>query len=276
MSKEIKRDELPFIAPCKDLSTFAPLRWTGRGARDFRAAPKQAMTYGAYVAALTALVLAMTWYGGSQWIMLWMLGGFVFMAPLCCVGLYAISAQLERGQTPSLRRSLRAALKRHVGNEMVFAIALLVIFLVWARAAVVVTVFFPTDGDSTLMDYVGFYAFGTSVGAVFAAVTFAASAFSLPMIVHRDVDSVTAIATSVHAVLRNIPAMITWLTLVVFGLVIGIATFCIGLVVIVPLIGFAAWHGYLETIDAGDFPRHEVGVTATPRTLRDSDETVAG
>ena len=31
------------------------------------------------------------------------------------------------------------------------------------------------------------------------------------------------------------------------------------------VIGYGAWHGYLETIDAGDFPRHSVGITAVPR-----------
>ena len=63
-----------------------------------------------------------------------MIGGFVFLAPLTCIGLYAISAQLERGQDVSIVRSLRAAFRRYIGNEMLFAIVLLVIFMVWARA----------------------------------------------------------------------------------------------------------------------------------------------
>jgi hypothetical protein len=31
------------------------------------------------------------------------------------------------------------------------------------------------------------------------------------------------------------------------------------------VIGYGAWHGYLETIDASAFPRHTVGITSTPR-----------
>ena len=49
------------------------------------------------------------------------------------------------------------------------------------------------------------------------------------------------------------------------SLLIGVVTVFVGLVVIVPLIGYAAWHGYLETIDADQFPRHEVGITSVPR-----------
>jgi uncharacterized membrane protein len=263
--QDINRDELPFVAPCKKLSPWAPFRWVGLGIRDLLHAPQQSMIYGLAVAVLIAVVSLLAWLKGSQWIMFAMLGGFVFLAPLTCIGLYAISAQLERGQPVSMARSVRAAFRRHLGNEMIFAIVLLVIFLVWARAAVMVGVFFPSEGEVTLRDLWPYLTFGSLVGSVFAAVTFCASAFSLPMIMHRDVDTITAVVTSVNAVLRNRRAMLLWLTIIVFGLLLGLVTAFVGLIVIIPVIGYAAWHGYLETIDASQFPRHEVGITSVPR-----------
>ena len=261
------RDTLPFIAPCRKLSLFAPFRWIRLGVADLVQAPQQSMVYGLAVAVLIGAVSFVAWFRGSQWIMFGMLGGFVFLAPLVCVGLYAISAQLERGQEPVLARSLRAAFRRHIGNEAVFALVLLVIFLVWSRAAVIVTaVMYPTDGNPTTAELVSFLAFGSGVGAIFAAVTFSASAFALPMIMHRDVDSVTAIVTAVNAVLRNKGAMIVWLALIIVGLALGVVTAYVGLIVIIPVIGYATWHGYEETIDASVFPRHHEGVTATRRT----------
>jgi uncharacterized membrane protein len=71
-------------------------------------------------------------------------------------------------------------------------------------------------------------------------------------------------------VLRNKGAMLVWLTIIVFSLLLGIATAFIGLVVIIPVIGYAAWHGYLETIDAERFPRHELGITSVPRSADDA------
>jgi uncharacterized membrane protein len=262
---DIKRKEMPFVAPCRELSPWAPFRWIRLGVADLIRAPQQSLAYGLTVAILIGTVSLLAWFRGSQWIMFAMIGGFVFIAPLACIGLYAISAQLERGQEPVLARSLRAAFKRHIGNEAIFALVLLIVFLVWARAAVMVTVFFPTDGEPTTAQLLGYLAFGSSIGAVFAAVTFSASAFSLPMIMHRNVDSVTAVVTSVNAVLRNKRAMIIWLFLIVLSLVIGVLTAFVGLIIIVPVIGYAAWHGYLETIDASAFPRHSEGITATPR-----------
>ena len=128
-------DELPFVAPCRQLSPWAPFRWMARGVKDLVHAPQQSLAYGLAAAILIAVVSLLAWIKGSQWIMFAMLGGFVFLAPLTCIGLYAISAQLERGQQPVLARSLRAAFRRHIGNEAVFALVLLVIFLVWSRAA---------------------------------------------------------------------------------------------------------------------------------------------
>jgi len=261
----INRNELPFVAPCRELSPWAPFRWVRLGVSDLLNAPKQSLMYGLAVALMIGIVSLLAWMKGSQWIMFAMLGGFVFLAPLTCIGLYAISAQLERGQPPLMARSLRAAFKRHLGNEMIFAIVLLIIFLVWARAAIMITVFIPTDGELTIRELWPYLSFGSIVGAIFAGVTFSASAFSLPMIMHRDVDSITAIVTSVNAVLRNKQAMFIWLAMIVASLLLGLVTAFVGLVVIVPVIGYAAWHGYLETIDADQFPRHDVGITSVPR-----------
>lgn len=259
------RDTMPFVAPCRQISVLAPFGWLRKGISDFRKAPVPSMAYGLVMAGIMAAVSVTAWIYGTRWLMLAMLCGFVFLAPLTCIGLYAISAQLERGQEVSLARSLRAAFKRHLGNEMVFALVLLVIFLVWARAGALVTVFFPVTANPDISAMATYLTIGSIVGALFAAVTFTASAFSLPMLMHRDVDTITAIVTSVNAVLRNKVAVFVWLSLIMLGLLIGLLTAFVGLVVILPVIGYAAWHGYLETIDSADFPRHSVGITATPR-----------
>jgi uncharacterized membrane protein len=262
---DIDKDTMPFVAPCRELSMFAPFGWLKKGIADLGRAPQQGLTYGFFMALIMAIVVWLAWAYGSHWFMLAMLGGFVFIAPLSCIGLYAISAQLERGQEPSMARSLRAAFKRHLGNEMIFAIALLIVFLIWARAAVMISIFFPMSAHPEIGDLVPYLTIGTAVGAFFAIVTFSVSAFSLPMIMHRDVDSITAIVTSINAVLRNKFAMMVWLALIMLGLIIGMMTAFVGLIVILPVIGYGAWHGYQETIVADDFPRHSVGITSVPR-----------
>lgn len=259
-------DALPFAAPCRHLAAAAPLRWLRLGAADFRRAWPQGLAYGTCMAIAMAAVSALAWRYGEYWFMLAMLGGFVFIAPLACTGLYVLSVQLERGQPPSIRAALATAFRELLATELVFTLVLLVVFLVWARAAALISVFFPARGQPAFADFALYLSVGTLVGAVFATITFAVSAFSLPMILHRRVDAVTAVVTSVNAVLRNKSAMAVWLALIVAGVLIGAATGFIGLAVILPVIGHAAWHGYLETIDAEAFPRHEKGVTALSGT----------
>lgn len=264
-AQTVDRDTLPFVAPCRRLAASAPLGWLRRGWADYRAAPALSLTYGVFTAAVSMLMAWVAWRFGGYWLLLALLSGFVFLGPVFCLGLYAISARLERGQAPSHRVSFREAGINRLGTEMVFALILLVVFLVWARAGTAIHVFFPLAAQPSLGDLAAYLGVGSAVGSVFAAVVFASSAFALPMIMHRDVDAVTAVVTSINAVLRNKSAMVVWALVIVAGVGLGFATGFLGLVVTVPLLGYATWHGYLDTIDASGFPRHSTGVAATPR-----------
>jgi uncharacterized membrane protein len=260
-------DSLPFIAPCRQLDAFAALRWLREGWQDFRAAPRLSLGYGLAIALISITMSMVALRFGSYWLLIAALSGFVFVGPVLCLGLYAISAQLEREEKPVLRRSLREAGVRRLGTEMIFALMLLVVFLVWARAGSMVHVFFPMESSPQLADLATYLTVGSAVGSVFAAITFAVAAFSLPMIMHRDVDAVTAVVTSINAVLRNKLAMLVWVIVIVAGVAIGFVTGFLGLIVTFPLLGYATWHGYLDTIDASEFPRHAEGVTARPRPV---------
>ena len=185
-----------------------------------------------------ALGLLAMRYGGFL-VPLAIMGGIIFIAPALCLGLYAIAAQLERKQPAMLGRTFREAAKRRLGTELVFALMLLVVFLVWARAFSMVQVVFPVEANPAWADIWGYLLFSLAVGLIFATITFASSAFALPMIMHRDVDAVTAAVTSINAVLRNPKAMALWAAIIVASIIIGIGTFFIGAVFLWPLIGLA-------------------------------------
>lgn len=247
---------LPFLAPCNALAPSAPLGWIRKGWSDLKRAPRHSLTYGAVIAILSWIVTGIGLELGSYWAALVLLSGFVFVAPVLALGLYAISRQIERGIEPSFARCL-AEQRRTLGTTMVFALALLVLFLIWARAGSMVHVFFPMQGHPNLAQLATFLLIGSAVGSIFALLTFLFSAFSLPMIGDRDADAVTAIVTSVNAALRNKQAMAVWIFLIVSLTALGFATALIGLAVTIPLLGHATWHAYRETIDARAWPAHD-------------------
>ena len=126
--------------------------------------------------------------------------------------------------------------------------------MVWVRAGSAVEIFFPEQTEPSRETLIAFFAIGRAVGTIFAVGVFAASAFALPMLVDRRADAITAVVTSVNAVLRNKRAMLVWALLIVVSVAVGFATALIGLAVTMPLIGHATWHAYRETIDASAWP----------------------
>lgn len=260
--------ELPFIAPCRQLQIDAPLRWLKQGIADTKRAPVASFGYGALMASMVMLMVFAAWQLGSAWIMLMLLCGLVFIVPLTCIGTYAISAQIERGLKVSLKRTLNASFRRYLGTELVYALVILVVFLVWARASSMASIFLPSTGAYEFAEMTGYLSILALVSLIFLSITFAASVFSLPMIMHRDVDAITAIVTSINAVMRNKITMLVWGVLIALALIIGILTGGVVLVLLLPSIGHASWHAYLETIDADQFPRHPLGITSIKRLAK--------
>jgi uncharacterized membrane protein len=246
-------DLLPFVAPCRQLSPRAPLRWLRLGWRDLRAAPLQSLSFGVGITALSLLVSGIALRYGTSWLLLVLLSAFIFVGPVLAIGVYAISAALEQGTRPSLGACLAAA-RRDIGDSLIYSLILMVICLVWVRAASAVHIFFPEQAVPTNRAMATFLVIGSAVGSVFAIVVFAASAFSLPMLADKRTDAVTGVVTSINAVLRNKGPMVVWALLIVVSVGIGFATAMLGLALTMPLIGHATWHAYRETIDASAWP----------------------
>lgn len=248
--------ELPFVAPCNQLTMDAPIRWIKLGWQDIKTAPKPSLTYGALMLILSYSIGAIAWEFGSFYMILSLLSGFIFLGPILAIGLYSISCQIQIGLKPVLGYCIREG-KRHLGNEGFFAILLMVVLLIWARATSIVHVFFPMDSDPNWEDLILFLGIIGVVGTIFATFIFCLSAFSLPMIMDRKVDMITAGISSFNAVLNNKMVMLFWAFLIVLSIALSFLTGLLGLVILLPLIGHATWHGYQETIDASAWPKHD-------------------
>lgn len=255
----IKTEEapLPLVAPCRTLRMGDPLRWLAAGWRDLRRAPGVSLTLGGAIVVASWAISGLAWSVGSLPLLLGMLSAFILVGPLVAMGFYSVSARLERGARPSLGRVWRNA-RATASNVAVFGLVLMVVGLVWARAASMVHVFFPVNGDIGWAGIAVFLTVGSMVGSIFCAVIFTASAFSLPMIKDRDTDAITAVLSSANAVLRNKGPMAVWAVIIVAGVAIGFATALVGLAVTVPLLGHATWHAYSDTIDASRWPLRQV------------------
>ncbi|MEN1726924.1 MAG: DUF2189 domain-containing protein [Pseudomonadota bacterium] len=246
-------EELPLAAPCRSLDMGDPWIWIRKGWSDIRRAPRQSLTWGAVLVLLSYLVTSAAWQWGNLGLYLGLVSGFVFVGPWLALTLYAISRRLELDRKVSLARSVADA-GQSIKGALFFAVMLIIVLLVWARAANTLYIFFPAMADPGWRDLLVFLSIGSAVGAVFSAVVFAASAFSLPMLMDRRADAVTAVVTSINAVLRNKGPMLVWAGIIVACVIIGALTAWLGFVLILPLLGHATWHAYRATIDAQEWP----------------------
>ncbi len=244
---------LPFVAPCRTLAWLAPFRWLELGWRDLWSAPALSLGYGVLLAGGGALLALLTWRLGVLALYFGLASGFVFIGPVLAMGLYSVSSQIEHGRRPALSYSLRAG-RSHLRDTSVVGLCLLIVLLVWARAAAVMAVFRPSTAYPSWHDLIPYLGIGSVVGALFGAIVFAATAFSLPMLLDRRTDAITAVVTSVNASLRNKPALLVWGSLIALAVIVGFATACVGFIVLMPLLGHATWHAYRDTIDASQWP----------------------
>lgn len=257
---------LPLVAPCRALKTSAPLRWLRLGWQDIRHAPRLSLGYGFALTLLSMAVAGTTWAFGQMALYIGLATGFVFIGPVLALGLYSISQQLGAGLAPYFGYCIRDS-KTHLKDLSIIGLVLLIVLLVWARAAAMVHIFMPVDFNRGWVEnwqhMLPFLGIGSAVGALFATVVFSVSAFSLPMILDRRVDAITAILTSIRAVLDNKPAMLVWASLIGMTVLIGFATGLLGFIVLLPLIGHATWHAYQDTIDASAWGRNALPSTTT-------------
>lgn len=245
---------LSFVAPCRELDIDAPKRWINLGMGDLKRAPAKSLGYGLIAMLLTCTAAYAGFVISGPLVLLTILSGITLIGPVMAIGLYSISYQLQIGLTPKLSYCFRDG-ARGVANLALFSSILIILFLVWVHLGHLLHIFFPVGGfSSNWLDLVFFFGIGSLVGGVFAVITFCVSAFSLPMILDRKTDLVTAVVTSVNAVLRNRKVMLRWATIILGGLVVSVLTGLLGLIVIFPVLGHATWHAYLDTVDSSEWP----------------------
>jgi uncharacterized membrane protein len=242
----------------------APWKWLGAGWRDLWAKPALSLTYGA-VFSLAALALAAGLLSlGWQSLVLVLAGGFLLVGPMLGVGLYEISRRLETGEEIDARDVLFVGV-HSPGQLAIMGVVLMIAYLAWVELALVLLVLFlgggglpPADAFvSTLLftpGGLGLLITGTIAGGMLAIAVYAMTAVSVPLLMTRDVDVVTAVATSVRAVVSNPKPMLLWAALIAAMIGVGLATLLIGFVIAFPLIGHATWHAFRDVVHIDDEP----------------------
>lgn len=248
----------PSEAPKKAIRSLpisAGLEWLRLGWSDLRAYPVISCFYG-LMFCLMAVILGVVFQAMPEYTMS-IASGCLLLGPFMALGLYQVSQRREQGLKPDLPSSL-LCWRPHIRSMSMLVLVLIVLELLWGRASLVVfAVFFNTGMPSTSSvvqavfspenwEFVAVY---TVVGGIFAALVFSTAVVSIPMILDRDTDAISASITSIEVVFTNPGSMLVWGALITALTTLALLVpWALGLIVVGPLLGHASWHAYRGTV----------------------------
>ncbi len=232
------------------LPPWAIFALLAEGAKEMRATGFYGLAYG-------VVFVLMGYAIGELYQQVWQLtmgltAAFFLVGPFICCGIYDLSRQQERGQGIDLRATFTCWLRNW--KAIAFFAAILTFFLiVWVRVSVVLFALFATHNYPELndmlrkivsMDNLEFLTIWFAVGCVFAALVFAMSVVSMPMMLDRGADTIESIAASAIALWNNPGAMLVWALTITVLIGASLVFFLPLLALTAPLVGHTTWKVY--------------------------------
>lgn len=234
------------------------------GLRDFQARPAYGLLFGAVYAFGGIFIVASFTALGMGYLAYPLAAGFALIGPFVAVGLYEISRRRESGAPVSISEVWRAMRSRPEIGWMAFVT--LFIFLVWMyQVRLLMALFLGINASfATMRDFfthvlttsegLVFLMVGNAVGAVLSLILFSLTVVSFPLLLERDVDFVTAMITSVRAVVASPGPMIGWAAIIVMLMIVSALPAFLGLLVTLPILGHTTWHLYRRIVAPAPVP----------------------
>jgi uncharacterized membrane protein len=238
----------------RPLMAADPFKWLAQGYRDLVNEPAMSLVYGLLIFLISVALVWGLVASGRDYILFPAFAGFMVVGPMLAVGLYEKSRRIEKDLP--LRWNDLFFVKPRAGGQILFTgVLLCLLMMVWMRAVVLIYALFfgllPFPGLDRIvpmlfMTDVGWamLVVGTAVGGLFAAFSFAISAFSIPMLLNESVDTLTAMGSSMALVWNNLRVLLIWAAIVLVLFLVTLTTGMLGLIVVYPLLGHATWHAY--------------------------------
>ena len=226
------------------------------GLRDFRRAPQFGLFFSA-VYVVGGFVMLWVGAGHVSWTLATSLG-FPLIAPFAAAGLYEVSRRMEGGQPLDWMGILGIVWNERTRQLPWLGAIIVIYFLFWTFLAHMVFALFM--GLSTMTNVsqslevfltpsgLTMIAVELGVGAVLAFLLFSLTVISLPLVLDREVDFVTAMLTSMKVVRANLFVMLVWAVLIAVLSVLALLPWFLGLVIVLPILGHATWHLYRRAV----------------------------
>jgi uncharacterized membrane protein len=232
------------------------------GLRDFGRVPVFGLFLGGIFSVIGIVIfLQLIVWGSSYWV-LPIAVGFPLLGPFLAIGLYEVSRKLQEGEPMDWAAVLSIVVREKARQIPSMVFVSLFFYLVWVYLAhLIFALSFglkPLTNVMTSLDIllttegIIMLVAGTLVGGALAFLLFAVSVVSIPMILDREIDAVTAMITSVRAVLRNKGPMLAWGMIIAASTLVAMVPLFLGMLIVFPVLGHASWHLYKRAVVPAD------------------------
>lgn len=229
-----------------------------QGVRDFQAQPLYGLAFGGlYMLGGIAILMCLTAFG-MVYLAYPLAAGFALIGPFVAIGLYEVSRRRETNQPITLGAIWRMITSRAEIGWMAFVT--LFFFVVWMyQVRLLIALLLGLNASfSSMREFLTvvlttnegllFLAIGNLEGAALSLILFSLTVVSFPLLLEREVDFVTAMITSVRAVVTSPGPMIGWAAIIVVLLIVSALPYFLGLLVTLPVLGHATWHLYRRIV----------------------------
>lgn len=229
--------------------------WLAAGWQDIRRTPLASLAYGLLFSIAGDLLLVSLWRSPQHFLVA--VSGFLIVAPLLCTGLYELSRRSERGLASRFSDSLAGFARGREGLTL-FGLLLIVLWVAWERfSTAFFTIIAAGREAANIVEFAALVGDGSGelalawllVGAVLALAVYMLSVVSVPLLIDRSGDFVTAAMTSLRAFGANAAPLLLWAATIAALTALGFATLLFGLIVLMPLLGHASWHAYRDLVE---------------------------
>jgi uncharacterized membrane protein len=229
-------------------------KWLRLGYEDCLRIGFPSLAHGLIVTLAGMVILSAGWF---YWPVLpGAVSGFILVGPVLATGLYALSRSREH-DGPTRLGEVGNAWRKGGRRLFVFNLVLIAAATAWVAVSLLFFHFFiktPIDGPPDFLRYVitqndHLFLLWAIAGGIGTALLFAITVVSVPLIFDREVDTLTAILTSVRAVGDNPHAMAGWALVIAAVTGLCVATLLVGFIIAYPIMGHASWHAYRDLVD---------------------------
>lgn len=255
----------------RSLEPGRPWQWLRRGWEDFKRAPLVGAAHGVAVAGFGAVLVLLAY--DQFWLLAGAFTGFLVVAPVLAVGLYAVSRALERGEPVGFLLVWRTWLSwrghpHHDWRLVRFSLLLGLAGTGWVMTSAALITLLAPEPIRQPLDFLRHiviardhfvFELWLALGGALVAPVFASSVVTLPLLLDRRIGVLDAVLVSWQVVMRNPAPMALWAGLIMVLALLGLLGFVMGCAVVIPVLGHASWHAYRDAVDADALPLRQPG-----------------